>query len=432
MTSLHRTLEDLNRKLELLKQGTETVKIAAKTEEDIQKIMKTQLLDEVMREGVQKEKEIQSLHPQMNVLSTLPIAQRIENQIVQNHEMKHIDDLIPETIVQEKNMIELTPKTIVQKTNKIDLVPETNVQEKNIEEIVPETIVQEKNIAELIPEIIIEEKNNEELIPETIVQKKNMIEIIPETIVEEKNINELIPATVVEDNKLTEELILESESKEDTDENDSSFEPRPEATTKLTIFNSSDLVLKDFRVEEEERGSDVVEEEDDGVGVKVISKGSLNEFIPTAIPRGAEDSLKSRRRNLFKGHSKLKLHLPASKLNKSQENTRSKLEPSNKLKLRKLFRNSDRNEITIVEKPNPRKIIFRKGLVRGQRRKVGSGKKNDPLVKSLQKQIRTQSNRLFSRRKPFTKIQSTPPPTATTTATATTTTIDTALEVRKG
>lgn len=418
MTSLHQTLEDLNRKLELLKQGTETVKTAAKTEEDIQKIMKTQRLDEVMREGVQKEKEIQSLHPQMNVLSTLPIAQRIENQIVQNHEMKHIDDLIPETIVQEKNMIELTPETIVQKTNTIDLIPET--------------IVQEKNIAELIPEILVEERNNEELIPETIVQKKNMIEIIPETIVEEKNIKELIPATIVEDKKLTEDLILESESKEDTDENDSSFEPRPEATTKLTIFNSSDLVLKDFRVEEEERGGDVVEEEDGEVGVKVISKGSLNEFIPTAIPRGAEDSLKSRRRNLFKGHSKLKLHLPASKLNKSQENIRSKLEPSNKLKLRKLFRNSDRNEITIVEKPNPRKIIFRKGLVRGQRRKVGSGKKNDPLVKSLQKQIRTQSNRLFSRRKPFTKIQTTPPPTAITTDTATTTTIDTTLEVRKG
>ena len=152
-------------------------------------------------------------------------------------------------------------------------------------------------------------------------------------------------------------------------------------------------------------------------------KESANMLIPTALPvaSDAELSLKSRRRKLFSGHSKLQLS--TSNLSGTGEQqregqsegqaTKSKLEPSNKFKLRKLFRNSDRNEITIVEKSNPRKIIFRKGLVRGQRRKVGSGKRNDPLVKSLQKQIRTQSNRLFSKRKPFTKIA--PTSTASTT-----------------
>ena len=189
---------------------------------------------------------------------------------------------------------------------------------------------------------------------------------------------------------------------------------QPEQTTKLNIFSSSDLALTDFMLEEEEEagtegGGDV--------------KESPNMLIPTVVPAGseAENSLKSRRRKLFRGHSKLQLSTskPSAAREEQSEGqaTKSKLEPSNKFKLRKLFRNSDRNEITIVEKPNPRKIIFRKGLVRGQRRKVGSGKKNDSLVASLQKQIRTQSNRLFTKRKPFPAKA----PTSTTTATTTTT-----------
>ena len=162
-------------------------------------------------------------------------------------------------------------------------------------------------------------------------------------------------------------------------------------------------------------------------------------LIPTAVPAGseAESSLKSRRRKLFKGHSKLQLSTSkpsAAREEQSEEGqseaTKSKLEPSNKFKLRKLFRNSDRNEITIVEKPNPRKIIFRKGLVRGQRRKVGSAKKNDPLVKSLQKQIRSQSNRLFTKRKPFTGIAQTSTTPATTTTTTSSSSSTTTEEVR--
>ena len=151
-------------------------------------------------------------------------------------------------------------------------------------------------------------------------------------------------------------------------------------------------------------------------------KGSASKLmVPTALP--AESSLKSRRRKLFKGHSKLQLSTskPSPVREVESEATKSKLEPSNKFKLRKLFRNSDRNEITIVEKPNPRKIIFRKGLLRGQRRKVGGSKKNDPLVKSLQNQIKSQqSNRLFTKRKPFPAKA----PTSTTTATTTTTTTE--------
>ena len=209
-----------------------------------------------------------------------------------------------------------------------------------------------------------------------------------------KEIDDLLPEPVVESDNAVDD-------------------PEPEQTTKLNIFRSSDLALTDFMLAEKET------ETERGGGVKA---NSPNMLIPTVLPAGseAESNLKSRRRKLFKGHSKLQLSTssPSAAREEQSEATKSKLEPSNKFKLRKLFRNSDRNEITIVEKPNPRKIIFRKGLVRGQRRKVGSGKKNDSLVKSLQKQIRTQSNRLFTKRKPFTGIA----PTSTTTKTTTTNT----------
>ena len=192
-------------------------------------------------------------------------------------------------------------------------------------------------------------------------------------------------------------------------------EPEPELTTKLNIFRSSDLSLMDFMLKKKEEEEE--EREEDGE-----VKGSASKLmVPTALP--AESSLKSRRRKLFKGHSKLQLSTskPSPVREVESEATKSKLQPSNKFKLRKLFRNSDRNEITIVEKPNPRKIIFRKGLLRGQRRKVGSSKKNDPLVKSLQNQIKSQqSNRLFTKRKPFPAKA----PTSTTTATTTTTTTE--------
>ena len=329
MDSLHNTLQSLNRKLELLKQGAEMTKTPTETEENIQQVMMEQPVVTVMREGAETEQEIHDLHMMMEMHNNLPIAERIENLIVENHEMKHIDDLIPETTDQDVTDIEG----------------------------------------------------------------------IEDQIAESHEMDDLIPEPIGQDDLV---FIRENEIVEDGENTHSTFEP--EHTTKL----NSDLVLKDSGLDEKE-----TEVEDDSEAlIKVTSKGSPNGFIPTAIPREAENSLKSRRRNLFKGLTKL--HLPTSKPNKSQENTRkSKLEPSNKFKLRKLFRSSDRNEITIVEKSNPRKIIFRKGLVRGQRRKVGSGKRNDPLVKSLQKQIRTQSNRLFSKRKPFTKIA--PTSTASTT-----------------
>ena len=94
-----------------------------------------------------------------------------------------------------------------------------------------------------------------------------------------------------------------------------------------------------------------------------------------------------------------------------------KLNKADRLKLRKLFRkklshsNSNTNkQITIEEKQNPKKIIFRKNLIRGERRRVPpSSINNDPLVKSLQRQIKTQKSKLFSRKRPFTKIETTTP-----------------------
>ena len=67
-------------------------------------------------------------------------------------------------------------------------------------------------------------------------------------------------------------------------------------------------------------------------------------------------------------------------------------------KLVKLSKHPQVKEITIEEKPNPRKIIFRKGLANNQRRRLTQRTKKDPLVASLLSQIKKQKGHLFRRK----------------------------------
>ena len=189
---------------------------------------------------------------------------------------------------------------------------------------------------------------------------------------------------------------------------------RKEEETKEQIFNSSDLVLTNFMVDKvkeskETAGNDVNEPATTAKTTTTSPTADQTteaaKMVPTPLSKDAD--FKSRRRNLFRNQNgKIK---KGSLLGKFKKFDRSRF--------RKLQRNhkpgssnssSDQN-IIIEEKKNPRKIIFRKNLIRGERRRVPASLNNDPLVKSLQRQIKSQKSKLFlSRKRPFTKLETTP------------------------
>ena len=190
---------------------------------------------------------------------------------------------------------------------------------------------------------------------------------------------------------------------------------RKEEQMKEQIFNSSDLVLTNFMVhkvkESEETAENDVNEPSSSTTAATADQTTTAaaKMVPTPLTKNDAD-FKSRRRNLFRNkNGKIK---KGSLLNKFKKFDRSRF--------RKLQRNhkpgssnssSDQN-IIIEEKKNPRKIIFRKNLIRGERRRVPASLNNDPLVKSLQRQIKSQKSKLFSSRKrPFTKLETSPPET---------------------
>ena len=176
---------------------------------------------------------------------------------------------------------------------------------------------------------------------------------------------------------------------------------------KLHIFNSSDLVLNNFMVHDlsKPKKSDAVKLERSTTTTTPAT--TTTETKPESPVKHGDEDFKNRRRKLFRSsHEK-----------DGNKGFLGKLNKADRLKLRKLFRkklshsNSNTSkQITIEEKQNPKKIIFRKNLIRGERRRVPpSSINNDPLVKSLQRQIKTQKSKLFSRKRPFTKIETTTP-----------------------
>merc|ERR1719211_86407 len=120
---------------------------------------------------------------------------------------------------------------------------------------------------------------------------------------------------------------------------------------------------------------------------------TTTETKPESPVKHGDEDFKNRRRKLFRSsHEK-----------DGNKGFLGKLNKADRLKLRKLFRkklshsNSNTSkQITIEEKQNPKKIIFRKNLIRGERRRVPPSSINDPLVKSLQRQIKSQKSKLFS------------------------------------
>ena len=152
---------------------------------------------------------------------------------------------------------------------------------------------------------------------------------------------------------------------------------------------------------------------------KVTTKETTNVFSPTLIPSMADK--KSRKR-------KFKNRIPSSEKSKPDEKSlKPKASKEQKQNLRRLFRNRQRNpvetkmepknketskdtvqqkttevpKITIEEKSNPRKIIFRKSFNGKTSRRLANGRlmlrkkkekdgRKDPLVESLLSQIKRQ------------------------------------------
>lgn len=178
--------------------------------------------------------------------------------------------------------------------------------------------------------------------------------------------------------------------------------------------NSSDLVMTNFMVHkvkesEETAAGNAVNEPVTTTAPTADETTTPAKMVPTPLTKEDAD-FKSRRRNLFRNHN--------GKIKKGS--LLSKFKKFDRSRFRKLQRNHkpgssnsslDQN-IIIEEKKSPRKIIFRKNLIRGERRRVPASLNNDPLVKSLQRQIKSQKSKLFSSRKrPFTKLETTSPQT---------------------
>ena len=178
--------------------------------------------------------------------------------------------------------------------------------------------------------------------------------------------------------------------------------------------NSSDLVMTNFMVhkvkesEETAAGNDV--NEPATTTAPTADKTTTHaKMVPTPLTKEDAD-FKSRRRNLFRNHNgKIKKGSLLSKFKKLDRSRFRKLQRNHKPG----STNSSSDQNTIIEKKkSPRKIIFRKNLIRGERRRVPASLNNDPLVKSLQRQIESQKSKLFSSRKrPFTKLETTSPQT---------------------
>merc|ERR1712106_1210426 len=176
----------------------------------------------------------------------------------------------------------------------------------------------------------------------------------------------------------------------------------PTEQPRLNIFNSTDMVLTKFTVnqQKEETATEetLVTSPSEIIKPTVISQ--KDKFSPTAIPtNNVSEKKRSHRRKLFRKQFRHKsTPKPAGE---ESTITVATVRPTRRPMLRKLVKsakNPEVKEITIEEKKNPRKIIFRKGLAKNHRRRLSQKTKKDPLVASLLSQIKKQKSQLFRRK----------------------------------
>jgi len=317
------------------------IPIAKSTEDDIKQILDDQDFDTLMKEAMETEIDIQKTHKNPKTTNMILAAHNIESAIQTDHEKLPLETLIPE--IDDK-----------QSGKEIVTIPANH----DISESIFESNILSMNI------------------------NKTMSENLKEEIVD----NQVVAVT-----ETTTEV----------------YKPTKEPS--LNLFNSTDLVFhqtKFLRVNKTEQDK-TSEEESLVLSQTKVSMPSVKPksggFSPTALPFKIDThKSKHRRRKLFRKHSK-KISTSKPTVGETTTSEKPTFRPL-KRKLKKPTPSLEVNEITIEEKSNPRKIIFRKGLTNTNRRRVMHRKKKDPLVESLLNQIKKQKSKLF-RKKPKNKAR---------------------------
>ena len=333
------------------------IPIAKSTEDDIQKILDNQEFENHMNEATKTEMEIQKTHENSEMHNMIAVAHKIESAIQSDHEQQPLDNIIP-----------------------------------NVENVIND-ILSEKSVPDPI-------------------ENQDIVDSIYETNILSMNINKTIEDASEVPKVSKAPLVITTETM--------NVFIKPTEQPSLNIFNSTDLVLTAFTVTKQEADKPVTEETLVTSPSEIITPTVINkkeEFSPTAIPSNNENEKKKmRRRKFFRKQFRQKsTPKPAVDETKpvAEQTTRrpmlrklvkstpkpadeTKLDeeiekPTRRPMLRKLVKLSKHpqvKEITIEEKPNPRKIIFRKGLANNQRRRLTQRTKKDPLVASLLSQIK--------------------------------------------
>jgi len=315
----------------------EQIPIAKSTEDDIQRILDNPKLGVQMSKAMKTEMEIQKSHEDSQMSNGIPQAHKIESAIKSDHEQNSFDTIIP-------------------------------------------------NVENVINEIL-----SEKAVPDEI-QSKEVIESIYETNILSMNINKTTDNSEGARGNTEDSKILNMD--EEAVETVTTQQPS------LDIFNSTDLVLSKFTLNDPE--DEVVTEEtlvtspSETIRPNIITE--KDKFSPTAIPTN-EEKKKSRRRKFFRKQMRHKStpKPEADESSTSDETAKSTSRPMLR-KLVKSLKHPEAKKITIEEKSNPRKIIFRKGLANNHRRRLTQKTRKDPLVASLLSQIKKQKSQLFRRK----------------------------------
>ena len=274
---------------------------AEKIEKDIKMALQNTDVGDIMMESSRTEAEIQNLHSHMTVHNKLPTAEKIEKEIVKNHQLKHIDELIPNDISQDKKQ-----------TKSQNLIKIENAN-PNIEP--------NKSDADL--------KNANE---KRLNMKFNSSDLLLTNFMVHK------PSNMKDKERIKTEGVHAA--------NNANLKPKEnelleDVTTQKTVDPTTNKMIEVLKVE-----------------TPITTPATTTTAVSNKIK---DENFKNRRRKLFRAlnsDSELK------------EKLVSKLRKSDKLKFRKLFRNKVSNsshtelELKTSEKESPRKIIFRKNLIR--------------------------------------------------------------------
>ena len=331
-----------------------------------------------LRESTDISNEISKRPLDTEMSNEIPIAKNTEDDIqrlLDNQQFEsHVSEAMKTEMDIQKSHMNAPMDNRIPQAHKIESAIKSDHEQRNFDAIIPNV----KDVG-----------NEKEKVVTNKIESKDVLDSIYETNIVSMNINKTLPAE--------KRVTIAKPSDKDIEET-----KVPMVTTEppsIDIFNSTDLVLSKFTLNDQEE--EVVTEEtlvtspSETIRPNIIT--TKEKFSPTAIP--TEEKKKSRRRKFFRKQMRHKT-TPDPQTDQSTASAEL-VKPTSRPMIRKLIKPSKRPEsktITIEEKSNPRKIIFRKGLAKNHRRRLTQKTRKDPLVASLLSQIKKQKSQLFRRK----------------------------------